>query len=45
LGEISQHPDDKALDYHPDVNIADAQQALIENALFSVPSPNLQNVY
>lgn len=30
LTQIRQHPQYKALDYHPDVNVADAQQALTE---------------
>jgi len=30
LTQIRQHPTFKALDYHPDVNVADAQQALLE---------------
>jgi hypothetical protein len=30
LSEICQHPEYKALDYHPDVNLGDATQALNE---------------
>lgn len=30
LSAIRQHPQFVALDFHPDVNVADAQQALIE---------------
>lgn len=30
LEAIRQHPQFKALDFHPDVNVSDAQQALIE---------------
>ncbi|RCJ20533.1 hypothetical protein A6770_31455 [Nostoc minutum NIES-26] len=30
LTQIRQHPQFKALDFHPDVNVADAQQVLTE---------------
>ena len=30
LNQIQKHPDFQALEYHPDVTLGDAQQALIE---------------
>lgn len=45
LSAIRQHPDYKTLDYHPDLSIADAVQALNELRLEVLPSPQSVQIF
>ncbi|MBW4558742.1 MAG: hypothetical protein KME59_22995 [Trichormus sp. ATA11-4-KO1] len=37
LAQIRKHPDYKSLEYHPDVTLGDAEQALIELRCQTLP--------
>ncbi|RCJ39095.1 hypothetical protein A6770_39085 [Nostoc minutum NIES-26] len=45
LTQIRQHPQFQALDYHPDLSIGDAIQALNELRFSALPSPEPVQIF